>query len=233
MKRDSAAVRVGASENGWSASSTELVGMGTPINNNHVLQIRSLHYWEVPRGERLVVGTSKTNLTKTNLPLPTHPHEAKESAHREMDQRRLSESINMPRVLLHLDAKAAPVTVSSRPPAATFAKPKKFVCANCETSIASSWRRSATHGPDQWLCNSCSVYYRMKGVQRPKDLRRDVVDKRLPTGASYKKVPMKRKRADPTDDGLTFRPGGAIAREAKRIAVERQHHQHGYEDYRA
>ncbi|KAI8619706.1 hypothetical protein BC830DRAFT_1165141 [Chytriomyces sp. MP71] len=154
-----------------------------------------------------------------------------------MDQRHFSEPLNTPRIVLHLSAKAAPSAVPPRPPPSTSnqsSKPKKFVCANCETSIASSWRRSATHGPDQWLCNSCSVYYRMKGVQRPKDLRRDVVDKRLSTGASYKKMSMKRKRTDPRVDGLTFRPGGGvIAKEAKRIVGEHHHHQHGHEDYRA
>ncbi|KAI9345638.1 hypothetical protein BDR26DRAFT_856375 [Obelidium mucronatum] len=52
---------------------------------------------------------------------------------------------------------------------------KRKVCSNCETTVASSWRRDTQGNP---LCNSCSVYARMYGIPRPKDMRKDKISNR-------------------------------------------------------
>ncbi|KAI8844039.1 hypothetical protein BJ741DRAFT_589879 [Chytriomyces cf. hyalinus JEL632] len=62
-------------------------------------------------------------------------------------------------------------TTTTRTPALTT---KKNVCGNCGTTVASSWRKHVGVW-NELLCNSCSVYWRMKGVHRPREMRKDVI----------------------------------------------------------
>ena len=48
-------------------------------------------------------------------------------------------------------------------------------CANCNTQKTSIWRRNGAGDP---ICNACGLYARLHGVDRPVNLRSDVIRKR-------------------------------------------------------
>ncbi|KAJ3077793.1 hypothetical protein HDU99_000973, partial [Rhizoclosmatium hyalinum] len=92
---------------------------------------------------------------------------------------------------------------------ATFSVRK--VCSNCETTVASSWRRDKDGRP---MCNSCSVYQRMYGIARPKDMRKDKVAPRsaAPTADAQprkrnRRTAVKRVRPVPVPQSTVFANG--------------------------
>ncbi|OTF69817.1 GATA-binding factor 2-like protein [Euroglyphus maynei] len=45
-------------------------------------------------------------------------------------------------------------------------------CSNCGTLTSSMWRRTANK---QVACNACGLYYKLYGVNRPVEMRKDIV----------------------------------------------------------
>ncbi|KPM06304.1 GATA-binding factor 2-like protein [Sarcoptes scabiei] len=45
-------------------------------------------------------------------------------------------------------------------------------CSNCGTLTSSMWRRTANK---QVACNACGLYYKLYGVNRPLEMRKDIV----------------------------------------------------------
>ncbi|KAI8839384.1 hypothetical protein BJ741DRAFT_520167, partial [Chytriomyces cf. hyalinus JEL632] len=48
-------------------------------------------------------------------------------------------------------------------------------CTNCQSTHTSLWRRDAAGNP---ICNACGLFFKLHGVQRPAELRKDVIRKR-------------------------------------------------------
>ena len=48
-------------------------------------------------------------------------------------------------------------------------------CANCDTQTTSLWRRDSAGSP---VCNSCGLYKKLHGIDRPLQMRKDKVQHR-------------------------------------------------------
>jgi len=48
-------------------------------------------------------------------------------------------------------------------------------CVNCETETTSLWRRNQK---GESVCNACGLYYKLHGVERPKNMRKEVIQTR-------------------------------------------------------
>jgi len=70
-------------------------------------------------------------------------------------------------------------------------------CANCNTQKTSIWRRNNF---GHAICNACGLYAKLHGVDRPVNLRNDVIRKRTRKRARKSKTPAKVERAPTSVD---------------------------------
>ncbi len=64
-------------------------------------------------------------------------------------------------------------------------------CANCNTQKTSIWRRNTS---GLAICNACGLYAKLHGVDRPVNLRNDVIRKRMRKRNRKSKTPSKVER---------------------------------------
>ncbi|XP_076282112.1 uncharacterized protein LOC143209820 isoform X2 [Lasioglossum baleicum] len=55
------------------------------------------------------------------------------------------------------------------------------VCSNCQSTVTSLWRRNTMGEP---VCNACGLYYKLHGITRPPNMKKDTIQtrKRKPKG---------------------------------------------------
>ncbi|KAK7083787.1 Transcription factor GATA-4 [Halocaridina rubra] len=72
----------------------------------------------------------------------------------------------------------------------TSARRMGLMCSNCGTTTTTLWRRNNEGEP---VCNACGLYYKLHGINRPLQMRKDSIQSR-------KRKPKNKKADDSTDD---------------------------------
>ncbi|CAG9576375.1 unnamed protein product [Danaus chrysippus] len=52
---------------------------------------------------------------------------------------------------------------------------RQGVCSNCETTITTLWRRNPL---GENVCNACGLYFKLHGINRPKNMKKDSIQTR-------------------------------------------------------
>nr|XP_027229190.1 transcription factor GATA-4-like [Penaeus vannamei] len=99
----------------------------------------------------------------------------------------------------------------------TSARRMGLMCSNCGTTTTTLWRRNNEGEP---VCNACGLYYKLHGINRPLQMRKDSIQSR-------KRKP-KNKKSDESPEGRRRREASrrGAAREGARAPRSRADHCH-------
>ncbi|XP_032516965.1 transcription factor BCFI-like isoform X2 [Danaus plexippus] len=62
-----------------------------------------------------------------------------------------------------------------KPPRRLMGTKRQGVCSNCETTITTLWRRNPL---GENVCNACGLYFKLHGINRPKNMKKDSIQTR-------------------------------------------------------
>ncbi|KAJ3232989.1 hypothetical protein HDU81_002556 [Chytriomyces hyalinus] len=84
----------------------------------------------------------------------------------------------------------------------------ELICTNCQSTHTSLWRRDAAGNP---ICNACGLFFKLHGVQRPAELRKDVIRKRN-----------RGKKADKVGGAGSNATAGGVGKSSRAVKAEKE-----------